>query len=527
MQNFSSRRLNSCESSYGHWYARSSLISLSDYIQHDGLGLAELVRKKEVQPLELIEAAIQQIELLNPQVNAVIHKLYDAAREAAESVDLNAPFCGVPFLIKDLMLRYAGAPLCNGSRLLSDYVPDHDGELVLRFKKAGVIAVGKSNVPEFGYVPVTEPAAFGPSRNPWDLERTPGGSSGGAAAAIAARMVPLAHAGDGGGSIRVPAACCGLFGIKPTRARVPLGPDLGEAWQGCAVDHVISRSVRDSAAMLDAISGPDVGALYWPAAPSRPFLSAVGEPPSKLRIAFSSKPLLCGEVHPDCVAGLERATKLCSDLGHDLTEAAPQFDGEEFMSAFMTMVLSEVRASMEDAEGRAGRRARYGDFEPATHLMGLLGKRVNAPRLIHVMQRVHLAVRKIGHFFENYDVFLTPTLSRPPVRIGALRPKGFEAAMMKVLARLNSSRLANSLVNVDKNSAAVFSFVPYTAPFNATGQPAMSIPIYWNDQGLPIGVQCVGRYGDEATLFRLASQLEQANPWDDRLPDVCKTRTVF
>jgi amidase len=497
------------------------VISLRDYIQHDGLGLAELVRKKEVQPVELVEAAIQQIELLNPQVNAVIHRLYDEARKAAESFDPDAPFCGVPFLIKDLMLSYAGAPLCNGTRLLSDYVPDHDGELALRFKRAGVIAVGKTNVPEFGYVPVTEPAAFGPSRNPWDLERTPGGSSGGAAAAVAARMVPLAHAGDGGGSIRVPAACCGLFGIKPTRARVPLGPDLGEAWQGCAVEHVISRSVRDSAAMLDAISGPDVGALYWPAAPSRPFLSEIGEPPGKLRIAFSSQPLLCGDVHPECVAGLERAAKLCSDLGHEVTEALPQFDGEEFMSAFMTMVLAEVRASMEDAARRAGRRARYGDFEPATHLMGLLGKRIGAPRLIQAMQDVHRTVRKIGDFFEDYDVFLTPTLARPPVRIGSLRPKGFEATMMRFLARLNSSWLASTLVNIDKNSAAIFSFVPYTAPFNATGQPAMSVPIHWNDQGLPIGVQFVGRYGDEAALFRLASQLEQANPWGDQLPDVC------
>lgn len=497
------------------------MISLSEYIQHDGLGLAELVRQKEVQPIDLVEAAIQQIELLNPQVNAVIHKLYDAARDVATSVDLDAPFCGVPFLIKDLMLPYAGAPLCNGTRMLSDYVPDHDGELALRFKRAGVIAVGKTNVPEFGYVPVTEPAAFGPSRNPWDLDRSPGGSSGGAAAAVAARMVPLAHAGDGGGSIRVPAACCGLFGIKPTRARVPLGPDLGEAWQGCAVEHVISRSVRDSAAMLDAISGPDIGAPYWPAAPSRPFVLEVGKPVGKLRIAFSWKPLLCGEVHPDCVEGLDRAAQLCSDLGHKVTEAQPQFDGEDFMSAFMTMIFSEIRASMEDAKKRANRRARYGDFEPATHLMGLLGKRISAPRLIQAVQSLHQASREIGRFFEGYDIFLSPTLARPPVRIGSLRPKGFEATMMKSLARFNSSWLASTVVNINKNSTAVFSFVPYTAPFNATGQPAMSVPVHWNDQGLPIGVQFVGRYGDEAALFRLASQLEQANPWGDQLPDVC------
>lgn len=496
------------------------MISLTDYIRHDGLGLAQLVHNKEVQPVELIEAAIQQIEAVNPQVNAVIHKLYDAAREAAKSVDLNAPFCGVPFLIKDLLLPYAGAPLCNGSRLLTDYVSDHDGELSTRFKRAGVVVLGKTNVPEFGYVPTTEPEAFGPTRNPWDLQRTAGGSSGGAAAAVASRMVPVAHAGDAGGSIRVPASCCGLFGLKPTRGRVPLGPDVGELWQGCGIEHVISRSVRDSAAMLDAITGPDVGALYWPAAPSRPFLSEVGENPGKLRIAFSSQPLLCGEVHADCVEGLDRAAKLCDDLGHEVTESAPQFDGDQFRRAFMTIVLAEVQGFVEDSEKLAGRRARFRDLEPGTHLMRLLAKRISAAQLIQARQQIHLAVRQISRLFEDFDIFMTPSIARPPVRIGALQPKGIEAAVMKLFARTGSSRLADALVNIGKISTDVFAFVPYSAPFNATGQPAMSIPIHWNDRGLPIGVQFVGSYGDEAKLFRLASQIEQAQPWDDRLPSM-------
>lgn len=498
------------------------MISLSDYIQHDGLGLAALVRNKEVQPIELVEASIQQIETVNPQVNAVIHKLYDAARKVAKTVDPSALFCGVPFLLKDLHLQYAGAPLCNGSRLLTNYVSDHDSELTQRFKRAGLIVAGKTNVPEFGYVPTTEPAAFGPTRNPWDLERTAGGSSGGAAAAVAARMVPVAHAGDAGGSIRVPAACCGLFGLKPTRGRVPLGPDIGELWQGCGIENVISRSVRDSAAMLDAIAGPDAGALYWAAPPSRPFQREIGESPGKLRIAFSSKPLLCGQVHPDCVEGLDRAAKLCSDLGHELTESAPQFDGGQFRSDFMTIVLAEVQAMVDDSERLTGRRAHYRDLEPGTHLMRLLGKRISAAELIRARKRIHTAVRQIRRHFEDFDVYMTPSIARPPVRIGSLHPKGIEATLMKFLSRTGSSALAAALVDIDKTSADIFAFVPYSAPFNATGQPAMSIPLHWNERGLPIGFQFVGRYGDEATLFRLASQLENAQPWDQRLPAICR-----
>ena len=492
-----------------------------DYAKYDGLGLTELVRKKEVRPSELVEEAIDRIERLNPQLNAVIHKMYDLAREAAEGDLPDGPFMGVPFLLKDLGAAYGGVPMRSGSRFHEYFVPDHDSEMVSRFKAAGVITLGKTNTPEYGLVPVTEPELFGPSNNPWDLTRTTGGSSGGSAAAVAARLVPLAHGNDGGGSIRIPASCCGVFGLKPTRGRNPLGPDIGEAWHGLACDHVLTRSVRDSAAMLDATAGPDVGALYYATPPSRPFLDEVGADPRRLRIAFTSKPFLPGVVHEDCVKGLETTVQLCKDLGHEVVEEAPQIDGRAFARAFLTMVCGETRADVEEAEALSGRKATSRDFEPATWAVGLLGRQITAAEFSRAIRLLQRSARQVGQFFEDYDVLLTPTLAMPPVMTGALQPKGAEALAMKLLGRLNAGGLINALAGVEALADQVFEFMPYTPLFNATGQPAMSVPLYWNDDGLPIGMHFVGRYGDEATLFRLASQLEQAKPWFDRIPPIC------
>jgi amidase len=493
----------------------------SDYDKYDGLGLAELVRKKEVKPSELVEEAISRIEKLNPQLNAVIYKMYELARKAADGDLPDGPFKGVPFLIKDILTAYAGAPLTNGSRFFKDFVPDHDSELVKRFKAAGVIVVGKTNTPEFGLVPITEPELFGPTNNPWDLSRTPGGSSGGSAAAVAAHMVPLAHASDGGGSIRMPASCCGVFGLKPTRGRNPIGPDFGEAWRGLVCDHVLTRSVRDSAAMLDATAGPDIGAPYYAVPPSRPFLSEVSTDPGRLRIAFTSEPFLGGIVDKDCVNGLEATAKLCKDLGHDVVEAAPQIDGKAFAKAFLTIVCVETRATIEEGEVRLNRKASFKDFEPSTWALGLLGRQCRAPELSKSLNLSQLTARQIGEFFRKYDVLLTPTLAMPPVATGALQPKGMRAVAMKLLGSLNAGGLMNMLSGIDVSAQHVFGFMPYTPLFNVTGQPAMSVPLYWNDEGLPIGMQFVGRYGDEATLFRLASQLEKARPWSERIPTIC------
>jgi len=492
-----------------------------EYDKYDGLGLAELVRKKEVKPNDLVEEAISRIEELNPQLNAVIHRMYDLARKAAKENLFDGPFCGVPFLMKDLMADFAGVPMRKGSRFHNEFVPDHDSEMVRRYKAAGVIVLGKTNTPEYGLLPVTEPELFGPSNNPWDLTRTTGGSSGGSAAAVAARMVPLAHGNDGGGSIRIPASCCGVFGLKPTRGRNPIGPDLGDAWYGLACDHVLTRSVRDSAGMLDATAGPDVGAPYYAPPPHRPFLEEVGTDPGKLCIAFTSKPFLPSDVHQDCVKGLEATVKLCSDLGHELVEATPQIDGEAFAKAFLTMVCVETRADIKEAETLLGRKATSKDFEPGTWATALLGKQITAGEFSRAIRLLQRSARQIGQFFKDYDVLITPTLASPPLTIGAMQPQGAEGFVIKLLGSLNAGFLLQAFGGVDSSVDKIFGFMPYTPLFNATGQPAMSVPLYWNDERLPVGIHFIGRYGDEATLFRLAGQLEQAKPWFDRTPPVC------
>jgi amidase len=493
----------------------------SDYDKYDGLGLAELVRKKEVKPSELVEEAISSIDRLNPQVNAVIYKMYEQARKAAQGDLPDGAFKGVPFLLKDLVQFYAGIPSSNGSRFFKDYIPDHDSEMVKRFKAAGVIFLGKTNTPELGLMPVTEPELFGPSNNPWDLTRTTGGSSGGSAAAVATRMVPLAHGSDGGGSIRMPASCCGVFGLKPTRGRNPLGPDFGEVWRGFHCENVISRSVRDSAAMLDATAGADTGAPYYAAPPNRSFLSEAGTDPEKLRIAFTTEHFLGNTVDEDCVKGLEVAAKLCDDLGHEVVEAAPPIDGKAFAEAFLAIVCVETRAVIEEAEILLKRKARFKDFELVTWVISLLGKQYRATTFSRSLNVVQSIGRKMGEFFEKYDALLTPTLAMPPLITGTLQPKGFQAVVLKLLGYLNAGGIINRLSSKDVLAEQFFSFMPYTPLYNATGQPAMSVPLYWNNAGLPIGIQFVGRYGDEATLFRLAGQLEKAKPWFDRLPPIC------
>lgn len=497
----------------------------SDYDKYDGLGLAELVRNKEVKASELVEEAITRIERLNPQVNAVIHKMYESARNTAEGDLPDGPFKGVPFLLKDLGAAYAGVPLQSGCRFFRDFVPDHDSEMVKRYKAAGVIILGKTNTPELGLDCVTEPELFGPSNNPWDLTRTTGGSSGGTAAAVAARMVPLAHGSDGGGSIRMPASCCGVFGLKPTRGRNPMGPDVGEAWRGLACHHVITRSVRDSAVMLDATAGADIGAPYFAAPPARPFLSEVGTDPGKLCIAFNSEHFWGGTVGSDCVKGLEATAKLCQELGHEVVEAAPQIDGKAIAAAFLAIVFVETRAFIEEAEVLLGRKASYRYFEPITWVCGLLGRQYQAPEFSKSLNLIQREARQVGEFFDKYDVMLTPTLAMPPVVTGTLKPRGFQAVVMKLLGSLNAGGMINRFSRIDTLAQQFFAFMPYTPLFNATGQPAMSVPLYWNDEGLPIGMQFVGRYGDEATLFRLAGQLEKVRPWADRIPPICTNIT--
>jgi amidase len=444
-----------------------------------------------------------------------------SAREVARN-PVAGPFRGVPLLIKDLMLTVQDEPFRCGSAFLRDYRPAVESELITRYRRAGFVFLGKTNTPEFGLTPFTEPAAFGATSNPWDLSRTAGGSSGGSAAAVASGMVPVATGGDGGGSIRIPASCCGLFGLKPTRGRTPVGPAIGEAWRGAVVDHVITRSVRDSAAILDFTAGPDRGAPYFAPPPEGPWLMELARSPGKLRIAFTDHPWLGNEVHPDCSRALREAAALLEDLGHSVEERALEFDGAAFARAFLVMIVVELRTDLVELEVLLGRRGKVSEFEPATWGLSLLGSAmpsVEYARAVRLMQRT---ARDIAGFFESYDVLVTPTVASPPFKTGALQPTSRERVLLEILGRVGLGQPFRWAGALDQMAEKVFDWIPWTPIANASGQPAMSVPLCWNSEGLPIGIHFMGRYGDEATLIRLAAQLEQARPWFHRVPPIAQ-----
>lgn len=477
------------------------MAGFDNYDRYDGLGLAALIRSREVSAEEVLDAAIARIEARNPALNAVILKQYDAARATLDAL-ADAPFAGVPFLLKDLGGAQAGEVMTAGSRFFQHSRMPVDAELVRRYQRAGLVTLGRTNVPEFGLSVTTEPALFGPCRNPYDPRRIAGGSSGGAAAAVAARMVPLAHASDGGGSIRIPAACCGLFGLKVTRGRNSMAPYVGESMAGAAVEHVVSRTVRDSAAALDATAGPAPGDPYFAPPPARPFLDEVAREPGRLRIAFTTRAFDGHAVDPLCRQATEDAARLLDSLGHEVEEGAPAFDVETLNDAFRLLFAVATANAIEQRAAAEGRTPEPSGFEPVTWAMRELGRGISAPGYVAVLNRLHAISRRIAAFFDTYDVLLTPSLAEPPLMLGEIDmgSDDFEAYTERL-----------------------WRFTPFTYPFNVTGQPAMSVPLFWSDHGLPIGVQLVGRYANEATLFQLAGQLERARPWDDRHPPCIAT----
>ena len=491
-----------------------------EYIRHDATALAALVRAGEITPLELIEVAMRRIEAVNPAVNAVVYRMDDEARARTAAVDRDAVFAGVPFLAKDLQSDYAGHPTSRGSRLLANRVAENDTELVRRVRATGVSVLGKTNTPEFGMLPYTEPALWGPCRNPWALDRTPGGSSGGSAAAVAAGIVPMAGGGDGAGSIRMPASCCALFGLKPTRGRTPSGPERGESWRGAAIEHVLARSVRDSAAMLDATHGPEAGSPYRIEPPGRPFTREVGADPGRLRIAWTTEPILGSSVHPDCVDAVAGTVKLLEELGHEVVEDTPRVDGPAFARAFVRMMTGELGAEMEDLTNALGRRPRRGELEPLTLCLGLVSRALSSGDFAHALRILERTGNAVAAFFTDWDVLVTPTLATPPPAIGGLPPRPIEHLQLRMLGAIGSGRLIRMAGLVDRTADSAFDFTPWTPVFNISGQPAMSVPLHWNADGLPIGVHFVARVGDEATLLRLAGQLERARPWFDRVPEI-------
>jgi len=475
------------------------MFSLTDYTSRDALGLAELVARKEVKAEELADAAFAAIEKVNPQLNAVLQTLPDQARAEIRNGLPHGPFAGVPFLIKELVLHAKGVRCDHGSRLAQGFVAAEDTELMARFRRAGLVLVGTTQTPELGYNPTTETVLYGPVHNPWLRGHSAGGSSGGSGASVAAGIVPVAHANDGGGSIRIPAACNGLVGLKPTRDRIPTGPDYADPLCGLAIEFAVSRTVRDTAALLDCVAGADVGAPGLPVPPARPFRDEVGANPGELRIAWTVTPASGAKIDPECEKAVHETVKTLEGLGHTLVEDRPRYDWDEFLER-VHVIWAVFNVLSADFAGQAmGRKPGPDNLEAVTWACYEEGKRYSAIDLLLSMSHGNALSRTVGAFFQNYDVMVTPTIARAPARHG----------------EINQNQKVETAMDWTRH---VFAYCPFTPLFNTTGQPAISLPMHWAPNGLPIGVQFAGRFGDEATLIRLASQLEQARPWKDRKP---------
>ncbi len=474
-----------------------------DFRWLDATAQADLVRGGATTPRELVDMAITRIERDNPAINAVITPLFDKARGAADTTtDLDAPFVGVPFLLKDAVCHSAGDPFHLGMRVLRDaaYVAPDDTWLAARFRTAGLITVGKSNNPEYATSATTEPLAFGATHNPWDITRSPGGSSGGSAAAVASGFVPIAHANDMGGSIRIPAAFCGLVGLKPSRGRTTLGPHWGEYWATLTHEHVVCRSVRDTARMLDAVAGPGIGDPYTAPPPLRPFADEVGAAIAPLRIALRTHRPDTGVVaHADCIAAVERTAALLTDLGHHVdVDPLPELDGREGGSGLGTIIAAWLAHEIDLWSARIGREINPEDLEPMNAMMLERGRTLGARDYVAALHTMELYGRRVAHWTTRFDLLLLPTTPTPPPPLGVNSP----------IPDINHPEF-------DPGGPSSFAL-----PFDITGEPAISLPMHWNAHGLPIGVQLVAPYGREDTLLRVAAALEQVAPWSHRHPTV-------
>ncbi len=474
---------------------------MNDFGDMDATALAELVRSGEVSALELVDDAIRRCEQVNGTLNAVITDMFDHARAQACTPPTDAPFCGVPFLMKDFAAEIAGVPFYEGSRFLDGYTPRENSVIYDRFCRAGLITIGKTNLPEFAIGVTTEPVLFGATHNPWDPARTPGGSSGGAAAAVAARVVPMAHGNDVGGSIRIPASACGLVGLKPSRGRATLAPHYGDILAGYFVELGLTRSVRDCAGLLDAIAGPAVGEPYLAPAPAGAYRAEVGRSPGRLRIGYSTVTPLGDPLDPECVAAIEKTAALCASLGHEVVQAAPQFDAMELWTKYTTLLASLVAWAIADWARRVDREPAPEYFEPFVWAFAERGRALGAADYLLAMQDVQTQIRALSAFYETHDLWLTTTLGQPPVELGTLVYSGDPFELRRRMAK----------------------FSPYTYLTNATGQPAISLPLHVSATGLPIGLHFTARMGREDVLIRLAAQLEQASPWAARKPEICAT----
>ena len=470
-------------------------MTIEGYTDLDATDIAGLIARGELTAAEVLEEAIVRAECVNPKLNALVYPWFDHARARVRDGLPSGPLHGVPFLLKDLFEDYGGQEHSNGCRALAGTVADHDAELVARYKAAGLSIFGRTTSPEFGLSTTTESALHGVTRNPWNPDVTAGGSSGGAAALVAAGVIPIANASDGGGSIRIPASCCGLFGLKPTRARNPIGPDVGEGWSGLATAHAVSRTVRDSALLLDCTAGPDLGAPYWAETPERPFVDEVGRDVAGMTVAVIREPWFDAETQSDCLEAVDVAVALCRDLGLAVEAAALPIPGW-MLESDLAIIYANARQTVELLESVFGRPMTDMDVEK-NNLRMARNDRSTGADYITALNGIHALGRLVARFFVNFDLLLTPTMPMPPLPPGLLSPSRDDG---------------------EAQWSDVVRTIAFTAPFNASGNPAASIPLHWNRDGVPVGVQFVAPYGDEAALFRIGSALEQVAPWAHRRP---------
>ncbi len=473
-------------------------MKLSEYAALDGMAIAELINKGEITCADAAGAAMEAIDAVNPQLNAVL----ETYPKRVDEEPADGPLKGVPFLLKDLVCHEAGQTNELGSRLAKGNVAPNDTELTARFRRAGLNILGRTTTPEFGFSPATETLAHGDTRNPWNTDHSPGGSSGGSAAMVAARAVPIAHANDGGGSIRIPAACSGLFGLKPTRARNSLGPDVSEAIGGFAIEHVVTRSVRDSAAVLDATNGPLAGDPYLIPPPARPYLDDATTKPKALKIAMTTTAWSGDDVDPECITAVHETAKLLEELGHTVEEASPTVDYDPFIEASAKIWAAGEAAWISAVAEGMGREIGRDTLESSMLATYEVGADMSALDYLGALSVVNAACRSVGPFFDDYDMLLTPTCATPAWEIGAM----------------DSNRQGWDLLSWTKH---IFGYCPFTPLFNATGHPGVSLPLATSSKGLPIGIQFVGQWAREDMLFQLSGQIEEARPWADRKPPLC------
>ncbi|OTG82195.1 amidase [Acinetobacter sp. ANC 4648] len=494
-------------------------MKFSEYSQYDGLGLAELIQNKEIQAHVLLDVALQRTQLVNPQLNAIVIRMYEQAQQRSQQ-NLTGPFAGVPFLLKDLHQEYAGVPTSFGSKAFKrlKYTPTQNSEMVNRWKNAGVVTFGLTNAPEFGIKGITEPEAWGSCHNPWNLKHNSGGSSGGSASAVAAGIVPLAGASDGGGSIRIPASYCGLFGLKPSRGRTPWGPNNSEAMHGAAMQHVLTKSVRDSAAMLDATQGSDHTSLFNIQAPTQRYLDIIKKSPTPLKIAFSTESPIGTHVSQDAIQAIQQTAKLLESLGHHVVEAKPKIDGMALATDFITTWFSQCAYTVQQFKKLYAVTDR--DFELDTLAIAGLGAKATALDYIHNLNNWGTYVTQMNLFFDDYDLYLVPSTASVAPKNGEVKTPTWQIPILKGLLKVDKVHLLAKGKLVEQLIKNNLQWVPFTQLANITGLPAMSVPLYWNKDNLPLGSQFIAPFGGEDLLLQLAAQLEQAQPWMPKYQEI-------